>query len=95
MRRVPARGGGATCLIVHRNAGMGGEAWIPGTSSFAALGRRSGMTKGKKASAFSPSSSASVSMRLPRVKRHSGAAQRNPESRVVTEAEMRGARAPA
>jgi hypothetical protein len=31
--------------------------------------------------------------RLPH-RRHSGAAQRNPESRVVTEADMRGARAP-
>jgi hypothetical protein len=43
-RRRPERGGGA-CLVVDRIAGMDGEAWIPDTSSFAALGRRSGMTK--------------------------------------------------
>ncbi len=43
-RRRSGAGGGAG-LVVDRIAGMGGEAWIPDTSSFAALGRRSGMTK--------------------------------------------------
>jgi len=36
-RRRPVR-------VLHRIAGMDGEAWIPDTSSFAPLGRRSGMT---------------------------------------------------
>ncbi len=36
---------GGTGLVVGRIAGTDGEAWIPDTSSFAALGRRSGMTK--------------------------------------------------
>ncbi len=44
-------------LVVHRIAGTDGEAWIPDTSSFAALGRRSGMTKVEGAALFSPSSS--------------------------------------
>ncbi len=36
---------GGACLVVDRIAGTDGEAWIPDTASFAALGRRSGMTK--------------------------------------------------
>jgi hypothetical protein len=43
-RRWSGAGGGAG-LVVDRIAGMGGGAWNPDTSFFAALGRRSGMTK--------------------------------------------------
>jgi len=35
----------AAGLVVDRSVGMEGEAWIPDTAAFAALGRRSGMTK--------------------------------------------------
>jgi len=39
------RAGAARASSLAVIAGMSGEAWIPDTSSFAALGRRYGMTK--------------------------------------------------
>jgi hypothetical protein len=43
------KGAAAYGLFCTSASGRNGEAWIPDTSSFAALGRRSGMTKGRGA----------------------------------------------